>query len=198
MEQKLSYYVINEKDHKISKKSISVETLNKLNNSRNKAHFIIGYDNYLGVLPVLHLTNKNTIGKLTATQEKILDFCNFSKLLKNSELSDIRDLYHTKTKNMFRLYEVVNALKNHFNFDQSDIDNLNGKFRGSIRYWGDWVNPENAENEEDYDWKVLSKKSYKKLTDIVNCLNKKFKKAKITFMTSEKCWLDFEVEEAKK
>lgn len=197
-EQKLIYYVIN--NNKISKKTISQEALNKLNNSKNKANFIIGYDNYAGCLPVLQLTNKNTIGKLTVAQQKLVDYCNFSLLHNNPTLTD---LYDIKTKNMFRLTNIVYELKNYFKFDQCNLDKLNRTFKGSIRYWGEWVNPEFAENEEDYDlqdydWKVLTDKSYKKLKNIIDGLNKKYKKANITFRCSEKCWIDIEVSESQK
>lgn len=99
---------------------------------------------------------------------------------------------------MFRLTNIVYELKNYFKFDQCELDKLNRTFQGSIRYWGEWENPEDAVDEEDYDWKVLSKKSYNKLKEIIDWLNKKYKKANITFMTSEKCWIDIKVSESKK
>lgn len=60
----------------------------------------------------------------------------------------------------------------------------------AIRYWGNWSNPSDAANEEDYDWQVLSKESQKKLDAKV----KEFEKdnaIKIQWSTEEKNYINF-------
>lgn len=64
--------------------------------------------------------------------------------------------------------------------------------RLSVRYWGDWVVPEDEEDDGDYDWKVLSIASKMKLKNLIA----KFEKdnnCKVDVQSSEKCWLEFSI-----
>ena len=61
-----------------------------------------------------------------------------------------------------------------------------------IRYWGDWINPEGAEDEEDYDWKILSPESRKRLGELVKDFGKRYN-VTITATTEEKCWITFRI-----
>lgn len=61
-----------------------------------------------------------------------------------------------------------------------------------VRYWGNWVVPEDEEDDGDYDWKKLDDKSSKELDELI----KKFehdRNCKIEVDGSEKCWLSFRV-----
>ena len=61
-----------------------------------------------------------------------------------------------------------------------------------IRYWGEWVNPDYAQDEEDYDWKILTEESHERLRKIVADLEEKHG-VHIQYSTEEKCWITFRV-----
>lgn len=61
-----------------------------------------------------------------------------------------------------------------------------------IRYWGSWVNPEDAKDEEDYDWKVLTPESYKRLMELTEEYSKRYG-VEIRATTEEKCWIALRV-----
>ncbi len=61
-----------------------------------------------------------------------------------------------------------------------------------IRYWGTWVNPEEARYEEDYDWKILSPDSRKRLDELVKDFGERYG-VTITATTEEKCWITFRI-----
>lgn len=61
-----------------------------------------------------------------------------------------------------------------------------------IRYWGDWINPEGAEDEEDYDWKILSPESRKRLDELVKDFGKRYN-VTIIATPEEKCWITFRI-----
>lgn len=66
----------------------------------------------------------------------------------------------------------------------------------SIRYLGKWKNPSHARYEEDYDWQELNKSSGKQIDKVVKKLAKQSGR-KITWGTSEKNWIDFDIEKKK-
>jgi len=66
----------------------------------------------------------------------------------------------------------------------------------SIRYLGKWKNPSHARYEEDYDWQELHKSSGKQIDKVVKKLAKQSGR-KITWGTSEKNWIDFDIEKKK-
>ena len=61
-----------------------------------------------------------------------------------------------------------------------------------IRYWGTWVNPEEAQYEEDYDWKILSPDSRKRLNELVKDFGERYG-VTITATPEEKCWITFRI-----
>lgn len=63
----------------------------------------------------------------------------------------------------------------------------------SVRYWGDWENPEDAEDEEDYDWQILSDEFQEKLNAILVKIQKKYG-VQIHIPGDEKNWLSFEIQ----
>ena len=62
----------------------------------------------------------------------------------------------------------------------------------AIRYWGNWINPEEARYEEDYDWKILSPDSRKRLDELVKEFGERYNVI-ITAIPEEKCWITFEI-----
>lgn len=81
--------------------------------------------------------------------------------------------------------------------DTQDAENHGGQVVASLRYWGNWVTPPDADDDEDYDWQELSKESSTKLKAYVD----EFKKTNastignyhISVGTGEKNWLEIEV-----
>ena len=62
----------------------------------------------------------------------------------------------------------------------------------AIRYWGTWVNPDYAEDEEDYDWQVLTRESADRLKELTKEYGERYG-VTITFTIDEKCWITFRV-----
>jgi len=63
----------------------------------------------------------------------------------------------------------------------------------SIRYWGQWENPP-GEEEEDYDWQILTRKSVSVLKKVVEALQKKYKDHfKIDISPEEKNVITFRI-----
>jgi hypothetical protein len=50
-----------------------------------------------------------------------------------------------------------------------------------VRYWGQWENPADAEDEEDYDWQVPTPDTVKRLNDLVARARKQFPTVEITW-----------------
>lgn len=61
-----------------------------------------------------------------------------------------------------------------------------------IRYWGVWENPEGKEDEEDYDWQVLTRESVNRLQELTKEYGERYG-VTITFTPEEKCWITFRV-----
>lgn len=61
-----------------------------------------------------------------------------------------------------------------------------------IRYWGEWENPEGEEDEEDYDWQVLTRESVSRLRELTKEYGERYG-VTITFTPEEKCWITFRV-----
>lgn len=90
-------------------------------------------------------------------------------------------------------YKALKALKDKLDngygtmTDPITLDSR-GRYEFGIRWWGDWVSDE--EDEEDYDWKALSKESGERLDSIVKDISQEFG-VKIYTSQGEKCWLYF-------
>ena len=76
------------------------------------------------------------------------------------------------------------------------VEDYGNTINVSIRYLGKWKNPSNARNEEDYDWQELHKSSQTQINKVVKKLQKASGR-KITWGTSEKNWIDFDIEKKK-
>jgi len=98
---------------------------------------------------------------------------------------------------MTNLKDVYNDLNNKFyglriNEEREDYISCD------IRNWGNWEHDysDYERNEDDYeddDQMILSSDSYKRLKEIVNEVSSKYPDAKITYSTSEKNYIDFEI-----
>lgn len=60
----------------------------------------------------------------------------------------------------------------------------------SVRDWGTWINPPEADDEEDYDWQELSDESYARLRKIVDDFYKKYS-FQFNFEIGEKNYIYF-------
>ena len=65
-----------------------------------------------------------------------------------------------------------------------------------IRYLGKWKNPSHARYEEDYDWQELRSSSRKQIDKVVKKMSKQSGR-KITWSSSEKNWIDFDIPKMK-
>lgn len=64
----------------------------------------------------------------------------------------------------------------------------------SARYWGKWEVPEGEEDDGDYDWEVLTKKSRDELRKFMDSLSKKYKKDYVFYYsTEEKNWISVDI-----
>ncbi len=66
----------------------------------------------------------------------------------------------------------------------------------SVRYLGKWKNPSYARYEEDYDWQVMHTKSVKQVNKVVKQMSKRSGR-NITWMPSEKNWIDIRIPKMK-
>jgi hypothetical protein len=72
--------------------------------------------------------------------------------------------------------------------------NRYSEFRSSsdsfeVRDWGSWENPEGEEDEEDYDWQVLTHESGQQIKQIVSKIQAKYPNVKFDITTEEKNWI---------
>lgn len=63
-----------------------------------------------------------------------------------------------------------------------------------MRYWGDWEMPEGEEDDGDYDWEVMTKKSFKEADALIKKLQQEYPEFNIRFSTEEKNWITLHVE----
>lgn len=97
----------------------------------------------------------------------------------NILLSNVRDV---RSPRMYGSYQC------------SEAEIVNGRWMAGIRDWGHWSNPPEAQeedDEEDYDWQVLSRESGTKLQSILNQVEQSFPNIKFSFTTEEKNWIMF-------
>jgi hypothetical protein len=69
----------------------------------------------------------------------------------------------------------------------SEFRSSNDSFE--VRDWGSWENPEDAEDEEDYDWQVLTHQSVHQLKQIIGKVEAKYPNVKFDVTTEEKNWI---------
>ena len=105
----------------------------------------------------------------------------------------------TKQEKIEQAVKALNALRNRVSggwYDEpSEVTqrlnfNKDTEVSFDIRYWGEWINPEEARYEEDYDWKILSPESRERLDELVKEFEERYN-VSILAMPEEKCWISF-------
>ena len=76
------------------------------------------------------------------------------------------------------------------------VEDYGNTINVSVRYLGKWKNPSHARYEEDYDWQELKSSSGKQIDKVVKKLSKQSGR-KITWSSSEKNWVDFDIPKMK-
>lgn len=71
------------------------------------------------------------------------------------------------------------------------VEERDGRFEFAVRYFGDWMVPEDEEDDGDYDWKVPTPSSRRMLDKLVDTFSKKFGVKLVWENEGEKCWLRF-------
>lgn len=103
---------------------------------------------------------------------------------------------NTKAFNAIQDLRRCIALDRHA--DIEPIEDYDNGFRFSARYVGDWEVPADEEDDGDYDWKVPTVATRKRLDEIVAMVNKRNPGATVSWENDgEKCWLSFYAMEAK-
>jgi hypothetical protein len=77
--------------------------------------------------------------------------------------------------------------------DIQKAEMVSGEASASIRHWGKWVTPPDADDDEDYDWQELSQESGKKLKEYLDDIKKRYPNSKIYVSTGEKNWIEIQV-----
>lgn len=97
--------------------------------------------------------------------------------------------------NMTVCKEVLEYLRKngggYINKDQFDDDGHSAY--GQIRDWGNWENPSDAADEEDYDWQVLTDSSSKKLDELLDEVRAKYPTQEIECEIGEKNYISITV-----
>ncbi len=94
--------------------------------------------------------------------------------------------------------QVYDAFKRHPEakwVDQTNKPKIDraGNYQMDFRDWGQWENPSDAEDEEDYDWQELTPKSRKAAAEVCAAMEKTFKGIKVKYGTGEKNYLEVSV-----
>ena len=76
------------------------------------------------------------------------------------------------------------------------VEDYGNSISVQIRYLGKWKNPSHARYEEDYDWQELHSSSRKQIDKVVKKMSKQSGR-KITWSSSEKNWIDFDIPKMK-
>ena len=99
------------------------------------------------------------------------------KKLKNYDFEEI-------AKYAYRLLKEADS-----GFYDKSIENEKDCVIVSLRDWGSWHNPIDAEDEEDYDWQDLDPQYYDKLHEIVKAIRKKYPDVEVHSDVGEKNWV---------
>jgi hypothetical protein len=75
----------------------------------------------------------------------------------------------------------------------SAIEERNGALCFSVRYLGDWEVPADEEDDGDYDWKVPTAASRKKLDEMCKTYSLRFGVTVSWHNEGEKEWIGFEI-----
>ncbi len=88
---------------------------------------------------------------------------------------------------------IENILKNKFRGIEIVYDSDN-QFSAEVRNWGTWKLPDGCEDEDDYDWEILTDEYKNKLDLILKNLKDYYPNFNIDGNVEEKNWICFTVE----
>ena len=99
-----------------------------------------------------------------------------------------------------RLIEAANALLAEFRaaerFAYDDIHAAEihyGRWAcAGVRYFGDWINPPDAEDDEDYDWQIPTEKTLERANAILARVAARYPDLRLFISVGEKNWLDLQ------
>lgn len=100
---------------------------------------------------------------------------------------------HSDFEDVFR--DFFDFMKNYSGYSNKQSDVENGY--AAVRDWGSWSMPDDLDEDEedDYDdWEELDSKWYPALKQIANRLKQMYPDLKISITTSEKNWVDLQLE----
>lgn len=99
---------------------------------------------------------------------------------------------HSDFEDVFR--DFFDFMKNYSGYSNKQSDVENGY--AAVRDWGSWSMPEDLDEDEedDFDWEELDTKWYPALKQIANRLKQMYPDLKVSILTSEKNWVDLQLE----
>ena len=99
---------------------------------------------------------------------------------------------HSNFEDVFR--DFFDFMKNYSGYSNKQSDVENGY--AAVRDWGSWSMPEDLDEDEedDFDWEELDAKWYPALKQIANRLKQMYPDLKVSISTSEKNWVDLQLE----
>lgn len=99
---------------------------------------------------------------------------------------------HSDFEDVFR--DFFDFMKSYSCYSNKQSDVENGY--AAVRDWGSWSMPDDIDEDEedDYDWEELDTKWYPALKQIANRLKQMYPDLKISITTSEKNWVDLQLE----
>ena len=117
------------------------------------------------------------------------------KLVNKSDNRQISNLPQGVSEDVARdaLEDLKAEMRRISSGDNWRLEENDGRLCLSVRYWGSWENPDDAEDEEDYDWQVLSDEYQEKLNALLIKIQKKYG-VQIHMPGDEKNWLSFEIQ----
>lgn len=99
---------------------------------------------------------------------------------------------HSDFKDVFR--DFFDFMKSYSGYSDKQSNVENGY--AAVRDWGSWSMPDDLDEDEedDFDWEELDAKWYPALKQIANRLKQMYPDLKISITTSEKNWVDLQLE----
>lgn len=99
---------------------------------------------------------------------------------------------HSDFKDVFR--DFFDFMKSYSGYSNKQSSVENGY--AAVRDWGSWSMPDDIDEDEedDFDWEELDAKWYPALKQIENRLKQMYPDLKISITTSEKNWVDLQLE----
>lgn len=131
-------------------------------------------------------TDDNAVDKLTKKQlSGVVKKTGLTVLGYNHGIFSVYDLEEMKKS---ALETCLRLLRRTGGGDNARI--LDDNTSAEVRHWGSWINPRDAEWEEDYDWQELSPESENMLDLVRKDVRERYPEFQISFTQGEKCWLE--------